>query len=511
MNFHVSPQKAAQELLRRRLARRGLIDFTRYTFPRYRPADHHYQIAEKLESVALGKIKRLMIFVPPRHGKSELASRRFPAFVLGTNPLRNFIAASYNSDLANDFGREVRNLIKSEEYQALFEECRLASDSGAADRWHTDKGGSYVAAGIGTAVTGRGAHIFMIDDPVKDREAATSETVKRKTYEWYTSTAYTRLESEIQEEIAPDDWLWDVGGAVRDGLVEPFEGAIVVIQTRWADDDLAGHLIEDMENGADQWDILELPAIKDGNALWPAKYPIDRLQDIKKAIGPRDFSALYQQNPVPDDGDYFRSEWFRPYHKAPERSTLLLYGASDYAVTDNGGDYTVHVVVGVDTEKRLWLMDVWRDQTDSGKWVEAFCDLVKEWKPLMWAEETGQIRSGIGPFLVERMRKRQAYVHREAFPTRGDKAVRSQSIRGRMSIDGLYVPVNAPWWPEFKKELLRFPAGKHDDQVDALGLIGQLLDRVLAAMAEPKEEHKLPNDYRPMTRDTSSDNDGLFT
>ena len=166
-------------------------------------------------------------------------------------------------------------------------------------------------------------------------------------------------------------------------------------------------------------------------------------------------------------------------------------------MTDKGGDYTVHVVVGLDPEGRIYLLDLWRQQASSDKWVDAFCDLVIEWKPLDWAEEQGQIKAGIGPFLSKRQGERKAYVARQTFPTRGDKAVRAQSIRGRMALDGLHVPIRAPWYADFRAELLSFPAGKHDDQVDALGLIGQLLD-MMTAGRKPKDDNAAAqrNEYR---------------
>ena len=163
----------------------------------------------------------------------------------------------------------------------------------------------------------------------------------------------------------------------------------------------------------------------------------------------------------------------------PPRSALRVFGASDYAVTDDGGDFTVHIVVGVDSDDRLYLLDLWRQQVSSDRWVEAFCDLVIRWKPMGWAEETGQIRAGIGPWLDRRSRERRAFVARQTFPTRGDKNVRAQSIRGRMALSGLYLAADMPDRATFEAELLSFPAGKHDDIVDALGLVGQLLDVLL--------------------------------
>ena len=435
-----------------------------------------------------------MIFMPPRHGKSELASRRFPAWFLGRNPERSIIAASYNSDLASDFGREVRDIVASQQYRDLFG-SGLNPDSHAANRWHTADGGMYVAAGVGTAVTGRGAHVLLIDDPFKDREEADSELRRERVRRWYTSTAYTRLEGDLLDEegeLTEDEEIWqDFYTQIETGDAPPFEGAIVLIQTRWHEEDLAGWLLEEMAAGADQWDVLSLPAInEDGEALWPGKYPIERLEKTRRVIGTRDWSALYQQAPAPDEGDYFKSDWLKPYTQQPDRDTLRIYGGSDYAVTADGGDYTVHIVIGVDPANRMYLLDLWRGQTDSADWIESFCDMVAAWKPIGWAEERGQIRSGVGPFLTRRMRERRTHVHREDFPTRGDKSIRAQSMRGRMALEGLYVPQNASWYPDFERELLSFPMGKHDDQVDALGLIGQLLDKMIAGPKKPLEKPK---------------------
>ena len=282
-------------------------------------------------------------------------------------------------------------------------------------------------------------------------------------------------------------------------------GRQILIQTRWHEDDLAGRLIEEMNRGGDHWDILSLAAEAEyddplgrqpGEWLWDDDYGYGKFLRHEKATQlPRNWSALYQQKPTPDTGDYFKAEWLKPYHDAPPHETMTIYGASDYAVTDDGGDYTVHVIVGVDPQSRIYLLDVWRQQTSPDRWIEAFCDLALQWKPMQWAEEQGQIRASIGPFLDQRARERKAYVYRDQFPTRGDKARRAQSIRGRMALDGLYVPERPPWYANFRAELLSFPAGKHDDQVDALGLIGQLLDKMIVGRPVVKAEEKQTPGY----------------
>jgi len=390
---------------------------------------------------------------------------------------------SATEGLASDFGREVRNIISSPEYQAVFD-TRLAEDSQAKGKWHTSEGGIYYALGIGGSVLGRGGDTILIDDPYSSMQDALSELTRKNVWDWYTGTAYNRL----------------MPG-----------GSIVVINHRMHEDDLCGRLLAQQAAGGDKWEVVELPAINDaGEALWPAAYPIQSLERIKRNSQARFWSALYQQRPAPEDGDYFKAEWLRPYTQAPAKETLRVYGGSDYAVTADGGDYTVHVVFGVDPEGRLYLLDLWRKQAASDEWVESFCDLVLEHKPMAWAEEQGQIKSGVGPFLVKRMRERSAYVVREQFPTRGDKAIRAQSIRARMALNGLYVPVNADWYADLRSELLSFPAGKHDDQVDALGLVGQLLSRMIDG-DKPRADKPQARDRWDAAFDDDEDSDNWKT
>jgi predicted phage terminase large subunit-like protein len=449
-----------------------LISYAAFQWPGYRDAPHHRLIARHLEAVERGDIDRLMIFMPPRHGKSMLASEYFPAWYLGRNPNHYVIAATYAQDLADDFGRKVRDQISDASFSAVFPGVGLRDDSTSAKRFHvvgTDafsltQDGAYYAVGVGGPLTGRGAHLLLIDDPVKNREEADSETVRRKTKDWYTSTAYTRL----------------MPG-----------GRIVVIQTRWHEDDLSGWQMA--EHADEGWVVLDLAAINDkGEALWPEQYPIAALEGIRRAIGPRDWSALYQQRPTPDTGEYFKAEWIHAVDSLPPIQALRIYGGSDYAVTAAGGDYTVHVVVGLDPDGRMYVLDLWRAQAASDVWVDALCDLIEKWQPSGWAEETGQIKAGVGPFLQKRLRERKTFVWRESFPTRGDKAVRAQSIRGRIGLDGLYILRDAPWRTDLITEMMSFPVGVHDDQVDALGLVGQLINKMMAGkeLAEPPKPDK---------------------
>jgi len=411
--------------------------------------------------------------MPPGSAKSTYASILFPAWML-QRQVANILAASHTIELAEKWGRRVRNLVDD---HRLVLRVDLANDSQAAGRWALSNGAEYYAAGVGTGIAGFRAKFGLIDDPLRSRQDADSDLIRDRIWDWYLN--------DFRPRLVP-------------------HAAQVLIQTRWHEDDLAGRALQH-----DDWKVISLPAMAEANdplgraldePLWDDDYGYgEQLRELQKNTPARTWSALYQQRPAPEEGDYFKVEWLRPYIHVPDLKTLRIYGASDYAVTDDGGDYTVHVVVGIDPEGRMYLLDLWRKQAASDEWVEAFCDLVKLWKPVGWAEEQGQIKSGVGPFLTKRQRERKAFVFREEFPTRGDKSIRAQSIRGRMALDGLYVPVNAPWYPAFRSELLSFPAGKHDDCVDAIGLIGQLLDIMSAGQKPKPPEEQQPKfeGYKP--------------
>ena len=458
---NISPDIAAGILLKRRRIRRNFIEWCRYCG--FKPAAHHRLLINRLERVARGEIRRVAVFMPPGSAKSTYASILYPPYVMARRPGSSILAVSHTTELAEKWGRRARNLIA--EHSATLG-VRLSDDSYAAGRWELDDGGEYYAAGVGAAIVGFRADGILIDDPIPSREDADSEHAREKTWDWYKSDLVTRLK--------PGGW-------------------VILIQTRWHEDDLAGRIIAEMEAGGERWDIVSLPAEaepgdllgrKPGEWLWDDDdaYRYGEFLRRQKATQlPRNWSALYQQRPAPETGDYFEAKWLHTYSTQPPRHTLNVYGASDYAVTSQGGDYTVHVVIGVDPENRMYLLDLWRGQTPSNIWVDVWCDLVRKWRPSFWAEEGGQIVSGVGPFLEQRARERQAYTHRVRFASRGDKAVRAQSIRGRMATHGLYIPQGAPWLADLRAELFSFPVGRHDDQVDALGLAGQLLDKISAA------------------------------
>ena len=463
--------QAAERLLRLKKARGSVLDFTRFTMPdpeapddhtrsRYQAVRHHEVIAAALEESEAGRMPRLIITMPPRHGKSELASRRFPAWFMGKDPYRQMIFATYNEEFAADFGRSVRETMRTPVFQQVFPGCKMRAGSQAADRIQTDEGGLAVFVGRGGALTGRGADLLVIDDPIKDREEADSKALRDKLWSWFTEVAMTRL----------------MPG-----------GRVVIIMTRWHEDDLIGRLTDPRNpcfnpEEAANWKLLALPAIateddpmgrQPGEALWPERFPLESLDQIRR-LNPRGFSALYQGQPTPDDGDYFKREWFKTYNPGELPTNLRYYAASDHAVSiAQDADKTCLLVIGVDEQDNIWVLpDAWwrRAQTDAV--CDGMLDLMRRHRPLLWWAERGHISKAIGPFLRKRMHEEQIYCAIDEVTPAKDKQTRAQAIRGRMAMGKVYFPKFASWWPEAQAEMLKFPSARHDDFVDTMAHIG---------------------------------------
>jgi len=455
--------QAERELATRIMARRRMLPFVEKFNSDYNAGWVHKDICRRLEKfsrdVADQKSPRLMLFMPPRHGKSTLASVGFPAWHLGRNPEHEFISCSYSGSLAMGFSRKVRQVLREPSYKALFK-TRLDPDSQSAEAWLTTAGGGFVAAGVGGGITGKGAHVLVIDDPVKNREDAESQNNRDATWDWYTSTAYTRL--------APG-------------------GGVLVILTRWHDDDLAGRLLKAADQGGDEWEVVRYPAVaeedeefrKAGEALHPARYDLPALRRIEKAVGPRDWSALFQQNPVADDGQYFTRTAVK-YYSLDEVNLqeMKFYCAWDLAIGKNDrNDYSVGVVVGINEADDMYVCDVARGRWDGFELVERILDLYVQWKPSIVGIEKGHIEMAIGPFLEKRVRERGLYeaYFKDLKVGRRDKEARARAIQGRMQQGKVYFPREASFTGPLIAEMLRFPNGMHDDQVDALSWIGLMM------------------------------------
>jgi predicted phage terminase large subunit-like protein len=468
---------AERELAARELAKRNLLPFIVRHKPDYIPGWVHKDICTRLEKFAedveAGKAPRLMLQMPPRHGKSEIASVNFPAWYLGRNPKHEIISATYAGSLALGFSRKVRALLRDDLYKTAFK-TRLDPDNQNAEGWMTSKGGGYIPAGVGGPITGKGAHILIIDDPIKNAEEAESETSRASIKAWYQTTAYTRL--------APG-------------------GGVLIIQTRWHDDDLSGWLeaLGEKDEG-DKWDIVCYPAeaIKNekyrrkGEALHEARYPHEALMRIKKAVGPRTWQALYQQDPASEDGDYFKRDMFQWYTGDPPKR-LTKYAAWDLAIgKGDRNDYTVGAVVGIDDDDNMWLLDIRRGRWDSFEIVEQMLDVYRTWGPETTGIEKGQLSMAIGPYLEQRITEERLYgMHvKDLPPGRRDKESRARAIQGRMKQGKVRFPKEAPWLDTLLHEMLRFPNGVHDDIVDALAWVGLMLQE----MAPPNPEARLDPD-----------------
>ena len=554
--------EAERELASRVLARRKLIYFIQKFKPDYEPGWVHEDICDRLErffkAVEKQEAPRLILAMPPRHGKSEIASKNFPAWILGHRPEFEIIASSYNVSLPMGFSRRVKENIASPTYRQIFPKTSLSKHSQAAEAWMTTKGGGYVAAGVGGGITGKGAHVFIIDDPVKDAEEADSETMREKTWDWWGSTAKTRL--------APG-------------------GGVLVIQTRWHDDDLSGRMIAQMKeqkdeletliaeakerkvaayddgsrhniqgeidayqmelDNIDHWEIVSYPAVatddefenietheiiqgaslgdndlkylrhrfgvdrelsdrelhdngsrdsRDGDGaalsneadlqnyrllrlkgepLHNARFPKARLINMKRSMQPRHWSALYQQNPVPDEGIYFTKSMFRyePYIAVGHKYNVYI--AWDLAIGEKQtNDFTVGAVIGVDYLDQIHVLDIVRGRWDSLGIVDIILDTAARYNPQMIGIERGHLEMAIKPMLDKRIKERKQYFSfaegKDALVPITDKAMRSRPLQGRMQQGMVFFPSNQPWVEQTVFELMRFPGGVHDDIVDAL-------------------------------------------
>ncbi len=303
--------------------RDNLAGYGTAIFPEFKPARHHKLLASKLEDVASGKTKRLLVFMPPRHGKSKLASEIFPAWFMGQHPTKRILALSYGQDLADVFGRSVRNYIKTPSHQAIFPDCKLSADSNSVRRFSVNSGGGYAAIGVGGATTGRGADLLLLDDLIKDREQADSPTYRDNLIDWYRSVARTRLQPG---------------------------GAIVLVQTRWGVSDFPQWLMQ--ETAHEDWQVLTLPALalendqlgrRPGEALWPEQYSIEALAELKATLGQRDWSSLYQQHPIGDADVIFEPGWLQFYSELPRRQWKIY---QSWDLSFGGGNSGASWVVG---------------------------------------------------------------------------------------------------------------------------------------------------------------------
>lgn len=726
--------EAAAELLLRRKVRRSLTEWSRLNG--FEPAAHHRLLIDRLEALTRGEIDRLAIFMPPGSAKSTYTSALFPPWYLAQNPEKMVIAASHTAELAERWGRRVRNIVAEHAPRLGY---NIAPDDKAAGRWATSAGGEYYAAGVGGSITGRRADLVVIDDPVRSREDAESETVRDKVWDWYRADLITRLKpgaavcvvqcmvgstrvamadgsekalSAIKcgdivatyengvlaqarvlnwanqgpdktytiktssgiivqanerhpfliargggtewvrlRELRPGDEIFRVSGGsggassvpprdvaslcvagdsaiaittsgvgraeserrpltlsqgtrrgfdaatgwikrrligcrpsrmvnapsvashqarisahtgaassastiatiparlvgcfvtiatwllgtsktlrhwsgpqntcdfTTDRILEITEAGVedvfdiqvertenfianglVSHNTRWHEDDLAGRILaqEGDKRDGGAWEVIRLPALAElldplgrapGEALWPEWEDVEQLERKRSIIGPRDWSALYQQRPTAEDGTYFKKEWFRTYAQAPERMTIYMSG--DFAVTEGGGDFTELAVWGVDPLDNVYALDWWGGQASSDRWAAEFIRLIKRWKPVTFIGEAGPIRRAMEPLLARMMRDERAFVVCEWLSSGNDKSANARPLQAFMANGRFYWPAT-DWAIKVQDQMLRFPDGKYDDAVDACSLFARHMDKVWGALPAPAPP-KLPD------------------
>ena len=446
-----------------------------------------------------------MVFMPPGSAKSTYGSVRFPAYVVGKKPKKSIICGSYGEHLASSFGRKVRNLVGTSEFQKLFD-TRLAPDSQARGEWETDQGGLYFACGVRSGVAGKRCDLGVIDDPIKSRKEADSALIRDTIWDWYLSDFLPRLKPN---------------------------GAQIIIQTRWHVDDLSGRILPEGWNGEsgefvgfdDQpWRVICLPAQarendplgrKLGEWLWPDWFNEQFWSETKaaqKSEDTRNWASLYQQTPQVESGTFFERDWFKRYRMGDEPKALSRYGASDYAVKGAGGDFTEHGVAGFDENEDLWILDWWYGQKTADIWIEEQLALVRKHNPYCWVAEGGVIRRAIEPFLKKAMRgdklrdEPATYFRTEWIISNLDKAANARSFQGLAASGRVWIP-RTEWGDRLVDLLVAFLPNTdyQDDAVDACGLFGRLLDQTYGPRSVAPEEKKAIDAYGIVDDDEDED------
>lgn len=422
------------------MSNHGLLSFCIGQDANFLVGEHHRLIASKLEQIAKGKLKRLIINMPPRHGKSYLCNYFYPLWILGKYPTKNVISVSYSQELAMDFGRKIRNHMDQEVFQKAFPGITLAKDSKSAAKFSTNKGGDYYALGAGGSITGRGADLIIMDDLIKNHVEARSKTNRNFLREWYSSTLRTRL----------------MPG-----------GAIVLIMTRWSVDDIAGWLMEKDEN---DWEVISLPAISENNkALWPEQFSLVDLEKIRKEVGSSVFNSLYQQNPAPDEGVIIKKEWLRYYDVKPSVDEIVISWDTTFKDTDSS-DYCVGCVLGRSREdERIYLLEVIKSKMDFQKARAQMKFLASKYQGAVTLVE----ESANGHALLQTLKNEIPNLI--GMKVSDSKESRIMSIAPTIEAGQLLFPNpnSDSVIDECLNELVTFPKGRHDDFCDSLaqGLI----------------------------------------
>jgi predicted phage terminase large subunit-like protein len=435
--------------------------FTQRVFGVVSPNDvyeHNWHIdciSEHLRALERGEIRRLIVNMPPRFLKSISISIAWPAWLLGHNPKEQVLVCAYTAALAGSLSIKCRDVMQSDWYRRIFSNTVLKKE--LETELITTQGGMRYATGVGGTLLGKGGSVLVIDDPLDPTQAA-SDVERQNANEWIKSTFLTRFNDKRT-------------------------GKAVVVMQRLHADDVSGMLLE-----MGGWHHLCLPGefkerktisigtkkweMNTGDSLDVKRFTPEIIEQTKREYAdPFKYEAQVNQNPTPDDGMFFKKTWMKFYEKLPDG--LRYYGSSDYAVTEDGGDYTVHLIMGVCPDDDWYVVDMWRERTGSDQWAEAQVDMTEEYKPLEWLEEKGVIEKAVDPLITKLMQERKVFVWRRKVASVNDKVTRATALRGRMASGRVWFPKSMPWMGAVLKEIMEFPNSKNDDIVDSLSLFGR--------------------------------------
>jgi predicted phage terminase large subunit-like protein len=431
-----------RKLLALQNERTSLRAYCAALFPGFQCAAHHAEMIAALEEIERGECPRLACCEPPRHGKSTLMSQYFVGHYLGLYPERDVILISYGQDLADDMGRRVRNLLSDPRHMEIFPASRLRDDSASMRRFDLTAGGSFYAVGRGGPITGRGADLLVIDDPLKDREEAFSPTIRRSMKEFFRTVAFPRLHPTA---------------------------AIVTAMTRWHEDDFIGWRLR--EHPEDGWRVLSFPAIaeadesfrKAGEPLWPSRYSLSMLKAIREAIGGAAWASLYQQRPAASEGAVFKRDWFRTYEAPPAKFKKIIQSWDCAFQTGRENDFSVGSTWGV-TENEFYLLALWREKVEFPALKKQVASQADAWKP----NEILIEKAASGQSLIQELRSSTRFPVR-AVRVDSDKRSRAEAVTALFEAGKVFIPTaaSAPWVEEYVEEMCTFPAAKHDDSVDS--------------------------------------------
>jgi predicted phage terminase large subunit-like protein len=435
-------------------SRRHFADFCRYSNKDYQTPLHIQRLIDKLEAIERGELKRLMVFMPPRHGKSETISKKFPAWFLGKHPDSNVIMSSYGFTLVRSFSKDVRDLIESRRYKIVFD-ISTAEDSRQVKDWDiAGHLGGLLAQGVGGAITGYGAHLFIIDDPFKDQKEAESQINRDNVWDWYRSVVLTRLEPNA---------------------------AIILVMTRWHQDDLAGRILaEEKLSGIKEWEVINFPALanaddilgrKEGDALWPERYPTDVMVNTKRIVGSRVWNALYQGNPQDPQSQKFQRDWFKYYDNLPREISRRSAGVDTATSMKSSNDNTSLVDICRDEEGFLYVDDCFCEKITVSGFAKHLINQQKVKKYNKIKLEKNNAGEAFKQRIDEVAREESVAVPVECEQTSTDKMVRAMEFQALVENGTLRFKRGNAKIADLVEHLINFDGqgGDIDDDVDALG------------------------------------------